>query len=212
MPGPESATEIVSRSPLHARHDVDAVIGLGVRDRVSHEVSQHLGEPVGVGVQCALDGLQVEVALAEQRQVATQVFEEVGEIDRLGLDKPARLGAREREHVGDEAVHLVEAAEQRDGALVAALLVGLAVEQLDLRAQHRERRAQLVRSVGDEVALAREGPLQPGQHAIERRRQHAHLAAPARRRSGAQRKVARVDGHRDPRHAPQRTGDHTGQQ
>ena len=73
----------------------------------------------------------------------------------MRLDEPARLGACKCEHVVDESIDLVEAAKQRGGALAAALLVGLAVEQLNLRAYDCEGGAELVRSVGDEVALAR---------------------------------------------------------
>ena len=84
-------------------------------------------------------------------------------------------------------------------------VVGLAVEHLDLRPQDRQRRAQLVRRVGDEVALARERALQPCEHPVEGAGQHADLAAGADA-PGAQREVAGVDGRRDVGHAPQTAG------
>ena len=199
-----------------------------MRDGVAHEVAQHLREPVGVGVSVPPTAVQLEVALAEQRQIAAHVLEETVEVDRLRLDQLAALGAGERQHVGDEAVELVEAAQQRDGAFVAAQLVGLAVEQLDLGAQHRERRAQLVRGVGDEVALALERPLEPLEHVVERRGQDPHLASrarpvrraterspalPRRRRAAIRRSGAAItcrerdpDGHRE--HERERADEH----
>ena len=73
---------------------------------------------------------------------------------------------------------------------MAGVLVGLAIEQLDLGAQHGERRAQLVRGVGDEVALARERALEAIEHAVERVR-------PARRPRRARRRI-RALGERSP--------------
>ena len=148
----------------------------------------------------------MEVALAEQRQVAAQVLEEVLQVDRARLDQAAGLGAGQREHVVDEPVHLVQPPQQRRGCPRGGALVGLAVQQLDLGAQHGQRRAQLVRGVRDEVALAREGALEPLEHAVERGGEHADLAAGADR-PGAQREVAGVDRGGDRRHAPQRPRD-----
>ena len=68
---------------------------------------------------------------------------------------------------------------------MAAARFALAVQQLDLGAQHGQRRAQLVRGVRDEVALAREGALEPLEHAVEgawraRRPRRGRRPSPAR--------------------------------
>lgn len=63
------------------------------RHRVCHgvadEVSQHLGEPVRVRLEHAVDGLDAEVAFAEQGQIAAQVLEEVPQADGLGAHQLA---------------------------------------------------------------------------------------------------------------------------
>ena len=94
-----------------------------------------------------------------------------------------------------------------------ALLVGLALEQLDLSAQHGQRRTQLVRGVRDEVALAREGALEPLEHVVERGREHTDLSAGADR-PGPQREIAGVHrgghaGHALQRPRDQRRDQHT---
>ncbi len=170
MPGPVSAMASSSCRFVSACHDGDAVAGCGVHDGVADEVAQHLGQPVGVGVEHAIDGLHVEVAIAEERQVAAQVLEVVVEVDRPRLDEPSCLRAGQREHVGDQAIHLVQPPQQRRARLVTMRVVRLAVEDLDLGPQDGQRRAQLVRGVGDEVALASERPLQPCEHAGRRHR------------------------------------------
>ena len=118
----------------------------------------------------------------------------------------ARLGARQGEHVAHQPVELVEAAQQRCGSVVAAALVGFAVQQFDLRAQDSERRPQLVRGIGDEIALALERPLEPLEHVVERPGQHAHLTAGGDR-AGAFGKVACGRGRRHGRDPPQRCSD-----
>ena len=75
-------------------------------------------------------------------------------------------------------------------------VVALGVEQLDLRAEHRQRRAELVRGVGDEIALTAEAALQPVEHVIERLGENRHLSASVDR-TGALRQVAGVRGSGD---------------
>ena len=113
MPGPSSVTVSASRPSSRPATTATRSPGLGVGDGVAHQVAQHLGEPVRVGLEHPVDRLDVEVALAEQRQVAAHVLEEVGEVDRARLDQAAGLGAGQGEHVVDQPVHLVEPAQQR---------------------------------------------------------------------------------------------------
>src|SRR5579862_8448963 len=94
-------------------------------DSVSNQVAQHLGETVGVGVKRPGDGLELEVALAEQREIASEVLEELIEIDRPRFNQLARLSAGQREHVRHQAIELVQPPQQRDGRLVPAPHVGL---------------------------------------------------------------------------------------
>jgi hypothetical protein len=130
-----------------------------VSDGISHQVAHHLVEPIWIALERSAYRDHLKVAVSEQRQVSPNILEELTEIDRARLDQLACLGARERQHVAHQPVELVEAAQQRRGFLVTVPLIALAVEQLDLRPQHRQRRAQLVGRVRDELALALESAL-----------------------------------------------------
>lgn len=141
-----------------------------MRNGVSHQIAQHLGQAVGIGLQRPSHPRHPELALPEQRQVATNVLEEVCELDRLRFDQLAGLRARERQHVADQAVELVETAQKRRRRLVSAARIRLMVQQLHLRPQYRQRRPQLVRRIRDELALSLECSLQPLEHRVERSR------------------------------------------
>jgi hypothetical protein len=155
-----------------------------VSDGISHQVAHHLVEPIWIALERSAYRDHLKVAVSEQRQVSPNILEELTEIDRARLDQLACLGARERQHVAHQPVELVEAAQQRRGFLVTVPLIALAVEQLDLRPQHRQRRAQLVGRVRDELALTLERALQALEHPIERGCEHRYLSAP-RNRPGA---------------------------
>ena len=64
------------------------------------------------------------------------------------------VGAGEQQQVGDEAAHPLRRAQRRARGL-AALAVEHLGEQLEVGEDAGQRRAQLVRGVGDELALAR---------------------------------------------------------
>ena len=75
------------------------------------------------------------------------------ELDRLPLERPALVEPGEQEQVVDEQAHplrLAADAAHRAGEVVRPP-VGAAEEQLGVRAHGGERRAQLVRRVGDEA-------------------------------------------------------------
>ena len=80
-----------------------------------------------------------------------------------------------------------------------------ASEDLDLAPNGRQRRPQLVRSVGDERSLARECLLQPVEHVVEGLGELANLRR-ARRRHPS-RELAGVDGSGNPRHPAQGLGE-----
>jgi hypothetical protein len=60
----------------------DLVVGVGVRHGVANEVPEHLSEAVGVALKGSSHRLEPELALAEQGEVAPDVFEELVEPDR----------------------------------------------------------------------------------------------------------------------------------
>ena len=91
--------------------------------------------------------------------------------------------ARELDEVRDEQAHLLEladdVAEQRLALLVRE--VAPAGEHLDVRAQARQRRPQLVRGVRDELALRALRLLERGQHRVEARAEPASSSVPCTR-------------------------------
>jgi hypothetical protein len=74
----EDSFELVRRDPGSCIADLDAKLAvvrprgdrhpiarLGMSDSVADEVVKHLGEPVGIGIERAFDGVEMEVAIAE---------------------------------------------------------------------------------------------------------------------------------------------------
>ena len=77
------------------------------------------------------------------------------------------VGAREQQQVADEPAHPPRRAQRRLGGL-GLLAVELVGEQLEVGEHARQRRAQLVRGVGDELALAVEHRLGLAARGVER--------------------------------------------
>ena len=98
------------------------------------------------------------------------------------------VGAGEQQQVGDQPAHALEERRAEAAASCCSPSQRL-LEQLEVGEHRRQRRAQLVRGVGDELALARErglglgaGVVERVQHRLQRRRR---ARRPRRRRPGA---------------------------
>ena len=94
---------------------------------------------------------------------------------------PLGVRAREQQQVADEPPHAPRRAQRRVRRL-GLLAVELLGEQLEVREHARQRRPQLVRRVGDELALARQarlglaaGGVQRPEHPLERPRKLGDL-------------------------------------
>ena len=87
------------------------------------------------------------------------------------------LVAGELDQVADERAQLLQLGDQVRAQPVAVAGVGRAAagEHLEVGAQARERRAQLVRGVGDELALCALRTLERLEHGVERGRQARDL-------------------------------------
>ena len=95
------------------------------------------------------------------------------QLDRLEILEPqlelAPVGASDEEQrLGElrEPVDLLGRSLQRRSQL--RLVLAVPERELELRAQERERRPQLVAGVRDEGALAEQRGLEPGEHRVER--------------------------------------------
>ena len=138
-----------------------------------------------------LVGVHLElVALGERRGLAGRLAHDGRQVHRLARRLAAGVGAREQQQVGDQPAHPLRRAQRRSGDL-AVLALELRLEQLEVGQDARERRAQLVRGVGDELALARERALGLGvrlvqlpEHVVERARQVGDLVVGAQRAAG----------------------------
>ena len=149
------------------RGDLDRSALGRVGDRVVDQVAEHLGEPVGVGHQGPAELGDPVFAAPHQRQVATQVGQQVREVDRLGLHRRSGVLARQRQHLCDQPLHPTQL-PAHDVEALAPGVIGLAAQQVELAARDRDRGPQLVRGVGDELALALEGALEAVEHPVER--------------------------------------------
>ena len=134
---------------------------------VLRELHHRLGEPLTIGRQTAhADAVALPVARRERRGLRHQLLGERVEVDVAHLHEVRLLGLGEQEQVVDEARHAVKfVADQLDRV---AALVGIVAEQLEVAADDRDRRAQLVPGVGDEFLLHGERRLQAIEHRVER--------------------------------------------
>ena len=136
---------------------LDRGAGIGVAERVLHQV-QH--EPVQLVLHAVdLDagrGRDRDLVVARDRlELRRGGRDDVAEVDRPVRDLAAGVGARQQQQVGHQPAHPAAGA-QRGGGGLALLALQRLLEQLEVGQHRRQRRAQLVRGVGDELALAHE--------------------------------------------------------
>ncbi len=171
----------------HAEHHVvtfaprrHAHPGFCVTQRVLDEVPEHSPQPVGVAGDDAavagarghrhsgpgaapglLGGQGREVHRASARRRPRAPVIEPGQHQQVLSEpgQPQRVG----QHVA--------------GGLGPVLLLRMVQRHLELGPDARDRAAQFVRGVRDQVALALLGVVQAGQHVVQRDREHAHLVA-----------------------------------
>ena len=191
-PGPWSRTSRRTSSPARCEGHLDRRAGGRVDERVAQQVAEHLAQLVAVADDLggAVD-LQCDLAAGRGgAPVVDRVADERGEVE-LGVRRVGHLvEAGQGQQVLDQHAHprrLVLDAPHRllDLGRVAR---GAHAEQLGVAADRGQRRAQLVRGVGDEapqailagLALA-EGPLEAVEHRVERDAQAADLGARVRR-------------------------------
>ncbi len=152
----------------------------------------------------------ISCSLADRAELAGRLDDDLCEVARLAWHDAADVGAREQQQVGDQPAHALRGAQRRARrfALVALQRFG---EQLEVGEHARQRRAQLVRGVGDEAPLAREHRLglaarrvELAEHALERARQLGDLVV-GERLGHRQRGVARARDRRPPHASARRS-------
>ena len=183
MPGPWSRT--VS-SP--SRSVTSTVRRRAVLGRVVEQVGDRAVEPAAH----AVDDRRLQVGRRTARPGACRAARSTAAATSSSSRSASRLGdrlllAREVDEVGDEQRQLLELGDhvraQRARGRPAASPPR--PEHLEVGAQRRQRRAQLVRRVGDELALRALGAVQRLEHRVERAREPRQLVVARRARSGA---------------------------
>jgi hypothetical protein len=171
------------------REHLDVAARGRVRERVLH---QRVEDPVGVlaadpGRPAAVRArAQALVSLGRGRRPALR-----GARRELWQRMPlagggALAGAAELEQLVDHQREPVELRQRRVELLVDRRVAALALRGLDAQPQAGQRGPQLVRSVGDEVALRAHEPLEPRGHVVEGAGQRALLGAALDGRTGRQ--------------------------
>ncbi len=158
------------------------------------------------------------VAAGDRLELARRLGDHGREVELAVRRLAAGVRAREEQQVADQPAHAPRRAQGRGRGLLLLALERL-VEQLEVGQHRRQRRAQLVRGVGDELALALERGLgvvarlaERGEHRRQRARQLGDLvlglrARQLRRRVARLRDVARRRGQLgDRRHRAARRG------
>ena len=174
---------------------------IGVLDRVAGEVPQRLSEPVRIGVQRPVgDRPELEPAIRGQAHAVPDVRDERAHVDLLGAQEVGPLGLGEHQQVVDEPRDPRDLGQHQplDAIQLGARRVLLGGEHLELPADDRERRAQLVRSVGDERALAGERLGETVEHPVERLGQDPDLVAAVVRDLHPRPQIAGIDAGRRP--------------
>jgi hypothetical protein len=120
----------------------------------------------------------------------------------------AAVGARQQQQAARQLCQPVDLFERRVdlGAQVLGRDAGAAAQQLELCAQHGERRSQLVAGVGHEALLALDSALHPVEALVERRGQAVELVVCASARQAGVEAVCpdSLGAHPHPLHRPQR--------
>ena len=166
---------------------VERCVGWRVGADVREQVVDHLSQPVVVAEDGARRQVGLERAVGLERlRGLDRLGDDVLERDRLERERPALVEVGEEQQVVDEHAHpLGLAADPLHRALeVVGPAGGAAGEELGVGADGGERRAELVRGVGDEPAELALGGLERadrlldvGEHAVQREAEPADLGA-----------------------------------
>ena len=173
---------------LAADVDLDRAVGGGVDERVADEVAEHLAQLVGVA-EHERGAVRVDRDRAARSggvRVGDGVAREWGEVDRRVRGVGDLVEPRERQQILDQHAHarglVLDPSHRLLDVLVGAR--GAHPVQLGVAADRGQRRAQLVRGVGNELAqpvLARaallERVLEPVEHPIKGSADAADLGA-----------------------------------
>ena len=156
MPGPWSATRRLRFTVARRQGHLDGCVGRRVHAHVGEQVADDLAQPILVATDHDVGlhrGVDRPVWL-DRAQVEQRVVDQFAERHLVVAQRPALVEPREQEQVLDECRHAPALAADARHCLAHGLVVGQAAGAVQLRiaAHGRQRRAQLVRCVGHELA------------------------------------------------------------
>ncbi len=164
-------------------------------DRIAEQVAQRLRQTIRVGSErAARNRPELEAPAREQAHPVPQLANVDRQVDRLDPQELDLLGLGQQQQIVHQAADPRDLGLQQslDAAHLLAGRVDLGGQHFELAANHRQRRAQLVRGVRHERALARERVHQAVEHVIEGVGEDRHLVALPTRVVNARMQVARV--------------------
>ena len=143
-----------------------------MRANVREQVVDRLPQPNAIAEHDQRDGRDLDRPVGlDGVGGLDRLGDERAEVDPRALERPALVEPGEQEQIIDEHAHslrLAFDAAHRARQIVGPRL-GAALEQLGVRADGRERRAQLVRRVGDEPAQLSLGRLERAKRRLDLR-------------------------------------------
>jgi hypothetical protein len=159
MPGPSSRTLTLASSPEIGDVDPDLTAALAVFDRVLDQVLHQPQQFVAVAGDG--DGVLRHVELQRHLALACHQYERIQdlagnarEVDRrLRREMGAQFDAREREQVIDQACHAqaLLTHDRQEAVAGGGIVASRPLQGLDEAEHGRQRRAQFVAGIGDEV-------------------------------------------------------------
>ena len=136
--------------------------------RILDQVERQPEELVVVALDDRGVGVDRELVLAAERaELGGGVEHHLPEVDRLARRGAADVAACQQQQVGDQPAHPPRGAQGRASRVALVAVQGFR-QQLEVGEHRGEWRAQLVRGVGDEAALAVEHRLGRGVGVVER--------------------------------------------
>jgi hypothetical protein len=181
IPGPLSST--THSTPPSPRRSVDPPRPGRVLDGVVDQVAQQHAQGLGLARHAQGLGLldaQVDAACAGQRQaVGHHLARERQQLDRGRRTFGRPFLARQQQELADQFDGPLDAFAQALGGQLARRRVGGTLQGLQLQAQRGQRRAQLMRRIGHEMALRLQALLHPREQGIELPDQGPHLVGQA---------------------------------
>ena len=166
MPDPVSRTQTRTSFPTTDAADRDAVVRHRVLHGVVREVHDGLRQALPVGEDHpTADPVESPAARRERRRLGEELVRQQLEVDPLAAEEVGMLGLREELEVVDDPSDPVELVEHERGRRPA--LLRIVAQELEVPAADRERVAELVACVLDELALTLEDGLESVEHAVE---------------------------------------------